>query len=600
VLYSIYAEKKKPILFRKDDRKAVRELSLRKFFPPLHWFPRVGRRSIRADIIAGITGAIIVLPQGVAFAIIAGLPPEYGLYSAIIPAIIAALFGSSRHLISGPTTAISIVIFTTLSPLASPSSAEYIQMALTLTFLAGLFQLALGVARLGALVNFVSHSVVVGFTAGASILIATSQLSNILGIAAPKKHSFIHIWGYILSSLSETNLYAVCIGVSTLAIAVVMKILRPRWPGMLIAMIALLLRGADHGIRLVGSLPGHLPPLSHPDITTASLRELAPPALAVAMLGLAEAVSIARSIATKSEQRIDSNQEFIGQGLSNIVGSFFSSYAASGSFTRTGVNYEAGAKTPLAAVFAAVTLAGIVLLIAPLTAYLPIASMAGILFLVAYGLVDTHHIASIVRTSKPEAGILIATFLSTLFVELEFAIYVGVILSLLLYLNRTSHPTFVTLAPDPDSRKKSFINIEKKSLPECPQLKIIRIDGSIFFGAVNHVAEQLDRITKEYPEQAHILIVGGGINFIDVAGCQTLNQEAHRLRVNGRQLYLCSLKGEVIDVMKRGGCNRSIGEENVFESKIKAIKSIVPRLDPERCRRCKVRIFNECAQMPGG
>ncbi|HET6516026.1 MAG TPA: SulP family inorganic anion transporter [Thermodesulfovibrionales bacterium] len=571
----------------------------------MKWWPMVNRRTIKADIIAGITGAIIVLPQGVAFAIIAGLPPEYGLYSAIVPAIIAALFGSSRHLISGPTTAISIVIFTTLSPLVQPSSTEYIQKALTLTFFAGLFQFGLGVARLGALVNFVSHSVVVGFTAGASILIATSQLSNILGVASPKKHSFIHIWADILSSLSETNFYVLMIGLSTLIIAVVFKMLKPKWPGMLIAMIAgsvmaMIMKGSEHGVRLVGSLPGHLPPLSHPYITTASLRELAPPALAVAMLGLAEAVSIARSIATKSEQRIDSNQEFVGQGLSNIIGSFFSSYASSGSFTRSGVNYEAGAKTPLAAVFAALTLTGILLLIAPLTAYLPIASMAGILFLVAYGLIDTHHITSIIRTSKPEAGILIATFIATLFVELEFAIYVGVILSLLLYLNRTSHPIFVTLAPDPDSKKKSFINVQKKPLSECPQLKIIRIDGSIFFGAVNHVAEQLDQITINYPEQAHILIVGGGINFIDVAGCQMLNQEAHRLRVNGRQIYLCSLKGEVVEVMKRGGCNRSIGEENVFHSKIEAIKSIVPRLDPERCRRCRVRIFNECAQMPGG
>ncbi|MDP2158547.1 MAG: SulP family inorganic anion transporter [Nitrospirota bacterium] len=579
-------------------------MSLKNFFPPLQWWHRVSRRSMRADIIAGITGAVIVLPQGVAFAIIAGLPPEYGLYSAIIPAIIAALFGSSRHLISGPTTAISIVVFTALSPMAAPSSAEYIQLALTLTFLAGLFQLALGVARLGALVNFVSHSVVVGFTAGASILIATSQLSNILGITTAKKHSFIHVWADILSNLSGTNLYALSIGLTTLIIAVVLKMLRPRWPGMLIAMIAgsvmaLLMNGSEHGIRLVGSLPAHLPPLSHPDITTASLRRLAPTALAVAMLGLTEAVSIARSIAAKSEQRIDSNQEFIGQGLSNIIGSFFSSYASSGSFTRTGVNYESGAQTPLAAAFAAITLTGVLLLIAPLTAYLPIPAMAGILFLVAYSLVDTHHIASIVRTSKPEAGILIATFLATLFVELEFAIYVGVLLSLLLYLNRTSHPSFVTLAPDPESTKKTFINVRKKSLPECPQLKIIRIDGSLFFGAVNHVAEQLDQITRKYPEQAHILIEGSGINFIDVAGCQTLNQEAHRLRVNGRQLYLCSLKGEVIDVMQRGGCNKNIGEENVFFSKNAAIRRIVPKLDPERCRRCKVRIFHECAEMPG-
>jgi SulP family sulfate permease len=578
--------------------------SVNKYIPFLDWWRSVTRRSVKADLVAGVTGAVIVLPQGVAFAIIAGLPPEYGLYSAIVPAIIAALFGSSWHLISGPTTAISIVIFTTLSPLAPPSSAEYIQMALTLTFLAGLFQFGLGVARLGALVNFVSHSVVVGFTAGAAILIATSQFSNILGITAQKKHSFIHVWGDILSNLSETNIYVLSIGLATLAVAIVSKLLKPGWPGMLIAMVlgsvmTLLLKGGEHGVRLVGSLPAHLPPFSHPDITTATLRQLAPPALAVAMLGLAEAVSIARSIATKSEQRIDSNQEFIGQGLSNIVGSFFSSYAASGSFTRTGVNYEAGARTPLAAVFAAGTLTGILLLIAPLTAYLPIASMAGILLLVAYNLIDTHHITSIIRTSRPEAGILVATFLATLFVELEFAIYVGVILSLLLYLNRTSHPHFVTLVPDPESRRRSFINIERKDLPECPQLKVLRIDGSIFFGAVNHVAEGLDYIVRHNPEQAHILIVGSGINFIDVAGCQMFSQEAHRLRVNGRQLYLCTLKAEVMEVMKRGECSRSIGEENVFHSKVEAIKKIVPKLDPERCRLCRVRIFKECTEMPG-
>jgi SulP family sulfate permease len=574
-----------------------------KIFPFLEWKHRVGRRTLKADILAGITGAIIVLPQGVAFAIIAGLPPEYGLYSAMVPAIIAALFGSSYHLISGPTTAISIVIFTTISPLAAPSSPEYIRMVLTLTFLAGLFQFGLGLARLGALVNFVSHSVVVGFTSGAAILIATSQLHNLIGVAAPKRHSFIHIWADIFSSLSRTNLYVLSIALLTLLVALIFKKVLPRWPGMLFAMIAgslisLFLRGAQHGVKLVGSLPAQLPPLSHPDITTASLRDLAPAALAVAMLGLAEAVSIARAVATKSEQRIDSNQEFIGQGLSNLVGSFFSSYAASGSFTRTGVNYNAGARTPLAAVCAAVSLAGILLLIAPLTAYLPIASMAGILLLVAYNLIDLHHIRMIFRTSKPEAGILVATFLATLLVELEFAIYVGVILSLLLYLNRTSHPHIVTLAPDPDSRKRSLINIQKKPLPECPQLKIIRVDGSIFFGAVNHVAEGLDRITKLSPEQAHILIVGSGINFIDVAGCQMLNQEAHRLRVNGRQLYLCSFKGEVVEIMRRGACMRSIGPENVFHSKAEAIKRIVPKLDPERCRICTVRIFNECELMP--
>jgi SulP family sulfate permease len=576
---------------------------LLKFFPFLRWRGLVNRRTVRADLVAGITGAIIVLPQGVAFAIIAGLPPEYGLYSAMVPAIIAALFGSSYHLISGPTTAISIVVFSTISPLAAPASPEYISMVLTLTFLAGLFQLALGVARLGALVNFVSHSVVVGFTAGAAVLIATSQMSNIIGVAIPKKHSFIHIWVEVLSRISDTNLYVLSIALVTLVVALVFKIVLPRWPGMLIAMIAgsfmaVLFGAKDHGVRLVGALPAHLPPLSGPDLTTASVRQLAPAALAVAMLGLTEAVSIARSVATKSEQRIDSNQEFIGQGLSNVVGSFFSSYAASGSFTRTGVNYSAGAKTPMAAVFAAASLAVILLLIAPLTAYLPIPSMAGILLLVAYSLIDVHHIRRITRTSRPEAMVLLTTFLATLFVELEFAIYVGVILSLLLYLNRTSHPHFVTIVPNPESNRRSFINILHMPMPECPQLKVIRIDGSIFFGAVNHIAEEIDRLRKQNPEQCHIMVIGSGINFIDVAGCEMLATEAHSLHLTGGKLYLCGLKSDVLEVLRRGGYLQQIGEENIFRTKTEAIRSIVSRLDPQRCRYCKARIFNECAQMP--
>jgi SulP family sulfate permease len=576
-----------------------------KLFPFLKWWPLVNRRTLRADVTAGITGAVIVLPQGVAFAIIAGLPPEYGLYSAIVPTIIAAFFGSSRHLISGPTTAISIVIFTSLSPLTTPGSAEFIQMAITLTFIAGLLQLGLGIARLGALVNFVSHSVVVGFTAGAAILIGTSQLSNLLGVPGSKRHAFIHVLTDLVRRLPETNMDVLAIGIVTLIAALVFKKFFPRWPGMLFAMVigsvlAVILKGSEHGVRLVGPLPAHLPPFSAPELTTSAVRQLAPAALAIAMLGLMEAVSIARSVATRSHQRIDSNQEFIGQGLSNIIGSFFSSYAASGSFTRTGVNYEAGAKTPMSALAAAVSLAVILLLIAPLTAHLPIASMAGILLLVAYNLIDFPHIRAIIKTSPSEAAVLAVTFVSTLLVELEFAIYVGVILSLLLYLNRTSHPQFVTLAPDPESDRHSFINILKKPLLECPQLKIIRMDGSLFFGAVDHFAQEMRAITRQYSEQAHILLVGSGINFIDVAGCEALAQEAHRLHLSGRKLYLCSLKGEVMDVLRRGECIKRIGEENVFRSKIEAIEKIVPQLDPERCRVCTARIFSECAQMPGG
>lgn len=569
-------------------------------FPVLRWWPSVTAQTLRHDLLAGLTNAVVVLPQGVAFAMIAGLPPEYGLYTAIITPIIAALFGSSHHLISGPTTAISIVVFSTVSPFAEPGTAAFLGYTLTLTFIAGVFQLALGVARLGALVNFVSHSVVVGFTAGAAILIATSQMKHFLGVGVPPGESFLNTWAGLARKAAEINPYVVVVAGVTLAAAILFKVWRPRWPGMLLAMVAgsvvsLLIGGEQHGVQLVGSLPAHLPPLSQPDFSLATIRQLGPGALAVAMLGLIEAVSIARAIATRSHQRIDGNQEFIGQGLSNIVGSFFSAYAGSGSFTRSGINYQAGARTPLAAVFAAVCLAAILLLIAPLTAYLPIPAMAGIILLVAYNLIDFHHIGGILKTSRADAAVLVTTFLSTLFVELEFAVYLGVILSLFLYLNRTAHPRVVTRVPDPRQPKRRFVTSD--TLPGCPQMRIVRIDGSLFFGAVNHVQEALHKMGEAAPDQHHVLLICDGVNFVDVAGAELLVQEARRLQAQGGALYLCGLKKGVREPLESGGHLQVIGRGQVFDSKTEAIASVFPRLQRARCEECRSRIFRECASV---
>ncbi|MCB1728606.1 MAG: sodium-independent anion transporter, partial [Gammaproteobacteria bacterium] len=342
-------------------------MRLANFLPFLHWLHLVNKRSLRADLVAGFTGAVIVLPQGVAFATIAGLPPEYGLYTAMVTPIIAALFGSSFHLVSGPTTAISIVVFSAISDLATPGSPEFVSMALTLTFLAGAYQLAFGLARLGTVVNFVSHTVVIGFTAGAALLIATSQMKHVLGIDIPKGESFLHTWMDVYVMAADISPTTLIIALSTLISAVAVKKFVPRLPNLLVGMVvgslvAIVLGGAEAGIKLVGEIPAHLPPLSMPDLSLGSIKTLAPQAFAVALLGLIEAVSISRAVATKSNQNINANQEFIGQGMSNVVGSFFSSYAGSGSFTRSGINYSAGAKTPLSAIFAAMMLMVIVLL----------------------------------------------------------------------------------------------------------------------------------------------------------------------------------------------------------------------------------------------
>lgn len=572
-----------------------------RILPLLRWWPMVTRDTLKADLVAGLTGAVVVLPQGVAFAMIAGLPPVYGLYTAMVPAIIAGLFGSSRHLISGPTTAISIVVFAAISKYAEPGSAKFVQLALTLTFLAGVYQLALGLARMGTLVNFISHSVVVGFTAGAAVLIATSQLKHYFGMHIPSGESFLHTWREIFQQIDQANLYVTGIATLTLACLIVLMRLKPRWPVMLIGMVvaslvAMFIGGEARGIRLVGELPQNLPPLSLPALDLASIKQLGSAALAVAMLGLVEAVSIARSVASKSGQRIDGSQEFVGQGLSNVVGSFFSSYASSGSFTRSGLNYTAGAATPLSAVFAAGSLALIVLLVAPLAAHLPIAAMAAVLLVVAWRLIDFHHFKTILSTSKRETAVLLTTFFATLFVELEFAIYVGVMLSLIIYLMRTSQPAVVPRVPDPSTPARHLVTDPK--LPECPQLKIVRIDGSLYFGAVDHVQEQLHQLSEQNPGQKHLLIIGNGINFVDIAGAELLAAEARQRKARGGDLYLVKIKEDACNTLRRGGFRELIGHENIFTTKAHAIETIFGNLDPAVCARCDKRIFNECAQIP--
>ncbi len=564
----------------------------------------VNRHTMRADALAGLTGAVIVLPQGVAFAMIAGLPPIYGLYTAMVVPVVAALFGSSLHSIAGPTTAVSLVIFSTVSQIAEPGSPEYIQHVITITFLVGVYEFILGLARMGTLVNFISDVVVAGFTAGAALLIMASQLDLLIGIRLPQGLSFSETMQQMALHLQELNPYAAAIGIGTLVVAIFSKRFIRKVPNLLVAIVvgsvaAFIMGGEQVGIDLVGPMPGALPKLSSPVFTWSEFGRLGQAAFAIALLALISDIAIVRAVAAKSGQVIDANQEFIGQGLANIVGSFFSCYVGSGSFTRSGLNYEAGARTPMAAIFSAVFLLLIMLLVAPLIAYIPTAAMAGVIMLVGYNLIDFRFLRTVLRASKRQSAVLLITFLATLFFDLDYAIYVGVFFSLIIYLQRTSTPNVAVMAPDPDDHNRRFKYILRKPLRECPQLKILRIDGSIFFGSVYHIATELRRLTEEEnPHIKHVLILSKGINFIDVAGCEWLLQEARYWRTKGGGLYFVGLKIIAQDSLIRGGYKKEIGEDHFFQTKEEAIPAIFERLDKEICAHCTARIFLECASVP--
>ncbi len=571
---------------------------LKPFTSFLLWWPLVNRQTARADLMAGLTGALIALPQGVAFATIAGMPPEYGLYAGMIPAIIAALFGSSWHLVSGPTTAASIVLFSVLSPHAEPGSAQYVSLALTLTFMVGIIQVAMGLAKLGTLVNFISHSVVTGFTAGAAILIATNQVKHFTGIEIPRGATFHDTWGITFTHFGEAAPGVLMTGVFTLLLGIAIKRWLPKLPYMIVAMLG----GAAFGYALtalkgmgmptVGALPASLPPLSAPSFDAESIRAVTSGVIAVTLLALTEAVSIARALAARSGQHVDGNQEFVGQGMSNLAGAFFSGYVATGSFNRSGVNFAAGAKTPIAAMLAGVFLLVLVLLVAPWAQYLPNAAMAGILFLVAWGLIDFREIAHVLKTSHTESAIMVATFAATLFLTLEEAIIIGVLLSLAIYLSRTSKPQVRVRVPNPHNAKRKFTDAEHA--PQCPQLRFVRIDGSLFFGATSHIRESLAAQDQRSPGQKHVAIVAHGINFIDLAGAEYLAEEAERRRSEGGGLYFISVKDTVQEQLAESGVLKTIGGANLFDSKTDAIAALYRRLDPEICKTCTARIFREC------
>lgn len=567
------------------------------------WVDEVNGRTLRADATAGLLGALLVLPQGVAFALLAGLPPEYGLYSAIVPCIVAALFGSSRHVMSGPTNANSLALYAVLTPLAVAGSENYIQLALAVTVLVGLMQWLVGTLRLGSLAHFISPSALFGFTSGAALLIAVHALKDALGMPAPDAHGAGALLASLGAHLDLVHWGSLLVTLTTLGVALLVRKLDKRKPYMLAGLAAGALAAAAFNsltggtpVSVLGSLAQPWPPFHIPSVDWRALPELLSVAFALTIVALAQSISIAKAVATRSGQRIDANREFVGQGLSNIVGGFFSCYLSCGSLNRSIPNFEAGAKTPLASVFSALLLVALVALSAPLLAMIPHAAISGLLLLVAWTLFDIPRWRQLIRTQRGEAIIAAATLAATITIRMEVAILLGTVLSLMVYLHRTSRPAMRSMGFDARGPERRFVVLQhaQDALPECPQLKLLRMEGSVYFGAATHVAQRLHELRAEPGAPRHLLVMAKSMNFIDMAGAQVWEDELAARRAMGGDLYFHRPRPEVLDMWRRTGFLDRLGQDHIFPDKATALHSIYARLDRGICAGCQAKIFWEC------
>lgn len=573
------------------------------FSPRRPWFASVNRDSLRADAVAGFTNAAIVLPQGVAFAIIAGLPPEYGLFTAMIPPIIAAYFGSSTVMVSGPTTAISAVLFATLSELAPPGTPAYIEMALVVTIMVGLMQLVAGLARLGAVISFVSHSVIVGFTAAAALLIGASQLAPALGIEVERGGSVLERLYVVWQGIGGTEWRAFLLAGVTLGLILAVQRISKKLPAYLIALaggsaLGLLIGAEANGIAMFAPLPAIIPSFHMPDVDIGRAAALAPGAATIAFVALLEAISIGRDFAHRREERYDSNQEIVGQGLSNIVGGFFKCYAGSGSFTRSALNAENGARTPLSAIMAAAFLLAMLLLLSPFIRFIPVPVMAGIILNVAWRLIDTRELKHIADASRSDTVIFLLTLATGLIVDLEFAIVAGVFASLLVFLRRSSMPLVAILAPAIANGHRTLRGARTYNLQQCPQIAIVRIEGPLYFASVETIEEKIDSIEREFGPRRSMILYLRGVGTVDLSGSDFLIKEHRKLRDRGGRLHLVVTYKDVLERLRRSHVIEIVGEENMHLGKGPAISACTGAVDPEICRTCTARVFHECATLP--
>ncbi len=542
-----------------------------KYIPVLQWLPKYKKAFLAGDLSAGITVGIMLIPQGMAYAMIAGLPPVFGLYAALVPQVVYALLGTSRQLAVGPVAMDSLLVASGLGALALSGIEEYIAMAIFLSLFMGAIQLVLGLLRMGFLVNFLSRPVISGFTSAAAIIIGLSQLKHLLGARIEGSNQVHILLGNAVNSLGSTHLLTLLIGLLAIAAMAVIKQVHKSIPAALLIVVLGILSGYAFnleamGVSVVGEVPSGLPGFKLPEFDLSRVAELLPIAMTLALIAFMEAISVAKAVEERHDDyKIDANQELIALGTSNIVGSFFQSYPTTGGFSRTAVNDQAGARTGVAPVISAVIVGLTLLFLTPLIYHLPNAILAAIVMVAVFGLIDLRYPAELYKNRKDEFVLLILTFLITLTVGIKEGILLGVLVSLLLLVYRTSKPHIAVLGRIEGTNYFKNVNRFAEDIEVFKEFLILRFDAQLYFGNVEYFKEQLEKeIGKKGEDLRFVILNAEAISYIDSSAVYMLRQTIKELKAKGLTLMIAGAIGPARDILYTSGLIDDIGRENLF------------------------------------
>ena len=543
---------------------------IKRLFPILSWLPNYKKAFIAGDLSAGFTIGVMLIPQSMAYAMIAGLPPVYGLYAALMPQLIYALMGTSPQLNVGPVAMDSLLVAAGLGALSISGIDTYIAMAIVLALFVGCIQVVLGVLKMGFLVNFLSTPVISGFTSAAALIIGCSQLSHLLGIEVGRSSKIQHILAAVAAELNQLNIYALSVGVIAIILILILRKISKRIPAALVVVVlgivAVIIFNLDaKGVEIVAEIPKGLPSFTAPELDFLMLKELFPIALTLALIAFMEAMSVAKVMERKHKNQLRPNQELIALGTANIIGAFFKSYPTTGSFTRSAINDLSGAKTGLASLVSAVIVVLTLLFLTPLFYYLPSAVLAAIILVAVFGLVDVQYPIQLFKTRKDEFILLNATFLLTLFVGITEGILFGTLLALLLMVYRTSKPHVAVLGRINGTSYFRNINRFKEDIEHTPEVLVFRFDAQLYFGNKDYFkSELLAAIAEQQTPPSTIIIKSDPINYIDSSAVFMLENLITELQQQGIRVLFSELIGPTRDIIKKSKLIGLIGRENFF------------------------------------